>query len=295
MKRAAFSENLLKTDRNRKSNLKFYPIVLLTIFLLGITPGNITLADDLQLNDNHLFDYATYLYKNGEYYRAITEYKRLIFFFPKSQWNDAAELQIGRSYMAGGRLNDAITYWETRLDTGNLKDDKLNNIRLLLGISLLDLDQTDIFKFREANIDKALKLFNKLDSEFPESRYFKDFSREWQNRNLDKKTPWLAGTLSAIIPGAGSFYTGRYLEGTYAFFLTGLFYLATRDAITNKDNELSILFGLLTVSFYGGSIYTAVNGAHKLNNKIESDELLRLREKHGIWFIPETERYPGRY
>jgi hypothetical protein len=179
--------------------------------------------------------------------------------------------------------------------TGKQPED-FQRIRILLGISLLDLNQTEPYRFREKNIKQAFDILNGLDSGQPETNPFIDFTREWQNREIvDKRSPWLAGGLSAVVPGAGSFYTGRYLEGTYAFFLTGLFYLATRDAVNHNSNELGILFGFLTVSFYGGGIYTAINGVHKLNDKLEAEELLRIREKYGVWFIPETENHPGRF
>ncbi len=268
---------------------------MITPFLLVSCLNCDILASDLQLNKDRQFEYATYLYKNGEYYRAITEYKRLIFFSPQGELAETATLQIGRSYLAGSRIDDAIKFWEQQLENRELPGDKLEQMKILLGISLLDLNQTDIFSFRETNITKAMTLFKTLEPTSQNTRLFQTFTTEWQNRDVDKKSPWLAGTMSAIIPGAGSYYNGRYLEGTYAFFLTALFYLAARDAIGNDQNELGALFGLVTVGFYGGSIYTAINGTYKLNDKRESEELLRIRQKHGIWFIPATDKYPGRF
>ncbi|MCG8339235.1 MAG: hypothetical protein MJE63_32405 [Proteobacteria bacterium] len=290
MTRAAFSD-VTKTPGGICKLLIYF----ITPLLLVSSIHRDILAADIQLSKQQQFNYATHLYKSREYYRAITEYKRLIFFFPEDELAETALMQIGRSYLAGSQIENAIDHWELQLQRSELEADRLERMRILLGISLLDLKQTAIFSFREQNIGKAIEIFKELDDTDPYAPAIQRFIAAWDNRTIDKKSPWLAGSLSAIIPGAGSYYTGRYMEGTYAFFLTALFYLATMDAVSNDAKESGAVFGLLTIGFYGGSIYTAVNGAHKLNDKRESDELLRLRQKHGIWFIPATDKYPGRF
>ncbi len=290
MTRAAFSD-----FKHTPGGICKLLIYFITPLLLVSSVNRDILASDIQLSKRQLFDYATHLYKDRQYYRAITEYKRLIFFFPRDELAETAVMQIGRSYLAGSRTENAIDHWETQLNRSELQADRLERMRILLGISLLDLNQTAIFSFRKRNVSKAVGIFNKLEDTDLFAPSIRRFVTAWEKRNIDKKSPWLAGTLSAVVPGAGSYYTGRYMEGTYAFFLTALFYLATMDAVNNDNDESGAVFGLLTIGFYGGSIYTAVNGAHKLNDRRESDELLRLRQKHGIWFIPATDGYPGRF
>jgi tetratricopeptide (TPR) repeat protein len=253
-------------------------------------------GQDLKLNDKNLFDYATHLYKQGEYFRAITEYNRILYFYPDSNLKNDAKLQIGRAYMAGDSLDDAIEFWDLQLQEVETDHENFATIKTLLGISLLDLDQTTIFSFREKNIEKAVHLFDDLAAMSPGNRIFSDFTHEWRRSDFSgENSPLLAGSMSVVLPGSGSFYTGRYLEGIYSFFITGLFYLATRDAIANENDELGYLFGFLTLGFYGGNIYAAVNGAYKTNDFVRSETLMRLRQKHGIWFIPARENYPGRY
>lgn len=292
MNTTAFS---IQPGPKRKTCNHYRISVLVVVMLIGFFTAAAS-ALELRLNDEHVFAYASYLYHQGEYYRAISEYKRLLYFFPTSEFVSPARLQIGRAYMAGDRLEDAIAYWNRQLEQEETPLAEFQRVRILLGISLLDLNQTEPFRFREKKLQQAFEVFDSLDGKDPAAALFVDFSREWRNRDLgEKRSPWLAGSLSAIVPGAGSFYSGRYLEGTYAFLLTALFYLATQDAIHHTNDELGILFGFLTLSFYGGSIYTAVNGVHKLNDKMEADELLRIREKYGVWFIPATQNYPGRF
>ncbi|MBU2644530.1 tetratricopeptide repeat protein [bacterium] len=253
-------------------------------------------AAELVLDDEAVYRYAMHLYRNGEYYRAVSEYQRLLHYFPDSRFTGDVQLQIGRSYMAGGRTEDAITFWEKQLDEESADSNRQNRLKILYGISLLDLDLSNAFRLRRRHIEQAMTTLAEVNPLNGEGQQIQAFVRDWSSRpEPETKSPWVAGTLSAVIPGSGSFYTGRYLEGTYAFFLTSLFWLATVDAIASEDRALTGLFGFFTLAFYGGNIYTAVNSAHKYNDQLESDDLQRLRRRYGVWFIPETDRRAGRF
>ncbi|PCI29905.1 MAG: hypothetical protein COB67_03070 [SAR324 cluster bacterium] len=267
--------------------------LLLCLPIIGFPP--VVMSETLSLDDSQVITYADYLYKRGEYYRAISEYKRLLYFFPKSSFTPRAKLQIGRSYMAGGELKEAIDYWEKQLQEKQNQSEYFT-VKTLLGLSWLDQDSVKVFRLRKQNLQKARLQFSEIEVKSKQDQYILDFMDDWDDLSQPEyKSPWIAGSLSTLIPGAGSFYTERYVEGTYAFLITSLFYLATRDALAQDQKELGYLFGFFTVAFYGGNIYTAVNGAHKLNDQMDSDQLLQLRKKHGVWFIPETNRGPGRF
>jgi len=267
-------------------------LLLVLLFTIPFT----TRGAELQLSDKDVLGFADYLYQNEEYYRAISEYKRHQHFFPSSPFTQRVSLQIGRSFMAGGDHTEAIRYW--RLNLGNSPGDEEthNRIRILLGISLLDMDKNRPFSLRKETVNRAFHQFSDVKDLGGHSSLINDFVMDWNTRPPPGyRSPWLAGLMSAGLPGSGSFYSGRYLEGTYAFFLTVLFGLATHNAIQQDQSELAIVFGFFTLTFYGGSIYTAVNSVHKTNDKMDSDELFRLRKKHGIWFIPDTNNKEGRF
>jgi len=272
---------------------RFFEFLLAAIMLLSSSQ---VYSTELVLDDDVLYRYAMHLYRSGEYYRAVTEYKRLLHFFPKSERTQEAGLQIGRSYMAGGKSDEAIAHWQTYSGdqlTGSLTR---NRYRILYGISLLDLDRTSPYRLRFDSITSGMAVLSDVDARDPDGQLVQDFVRGWENLpDPETKSPWLAGSMSAIIPGAGSFYTGRRMEALYAFFLTSLFWVATVDAVNNEDAPLTGLFGFFTLTFYGGNIYTAVNSAHKYNDRLQSESLLQLRKKHGIWFIPENDRRSGRF
>ncbi|MBT6498909.1 MAG: hypothetical protein HOK67_03305 [Deltaproteobacteria bacterium] len=274
-------------------NNRLLKILLVGLLLFG--PVQL-LSAELVLDDEALYRYAMHLYRNGEYYRAVTEYKRLLHFFPESGRTDETNLQIGRSYMAGERMDEATVYWEKRLEHESLEGLQKNRLKALYGISLLDKNRLKTFSLRRRNVESGILVLNDVKSMDDEGRLIHDFTREWSTRPKPEfKSPWLAGSMSAIVPGSGSFYSGRRLEGTYAFFITTLFWLATADAMANEDDTLTGVFGLFTLAFYGGNIYTTVNSTFKYNDQLESDELHGLRKKYGIWFIPETNRRKGRF
>jgi tetratricopeptide (TPR) repeat protein len=275
---------------NRINN-RLFKILLVGLLLLN--PISIFSAE-LVLDDDALYNYAMHLYRNGEYYRAVTEYQRLLHFFPASERTDEVNLQIGRSYMAGEQMDDAIRFWEKRFVHEPLVGVQQNRLRTLYGIALLDQNRLKTFSLRRRGVESGIKVLNDVQPLDEEGQLIQDFTHEWSIRpDPDFKSPWLAGSMSAIVPGSGSFYSGRRLEGTYAFFITALFWLATTDAMANEDGALTGLFGFFTLTFYGGNIYTAVNSAHKYNDQLESDALHGLRTKYGIWFVPETNRRQG--
>ena len=85
-----------------------------------------------------------------------------------------------------------------------------------------------------------------------------------------------------MVPGSGSFYVGRYAEGSLAFFVTALLIYASVDAFEKDKEGLGALLGSLGIAFYGGSILAAVNGAHKLNDGVKAAYLQQQRQKFGI-------------
>lgn len=90
------------------------------------------------------------------------------------------------------------------------------------------------------------------------------------NPKIPSRSPVLAGALG-IVPGLGHCYTGRYYDGFYSLFFTGLFagfgYLYLRD---DQKTKATISFSLSGI-FWLGNILGAINSArdHNLLKKTE--------------------------
>ena len=72
--------------------------------------------------------------------------------------------------------------------------------------------------------------------------------------------PWVAGTLSALVPGLGKVYAGNVGEGIAAFLVTGSLAAVTAENWIKEGpaNWKTITAGLLSTLFYVGNIYGSV-------------------------------------
>lgn len=91
---------------------------------------------------------------------------------------------------------------------------------------------------------------------------------------IKKKSPLLAGIFSAIIPGTGKVYSGRWKDGVISFLMTtsaGL--VAIRGIKKDKSNVYPWAMGTLSMVYYTGNIYGSAQTAKKIN-KTKEDELV---------------------
>jgi hypothetical protein len=105
-------------------------------------------------------------------------------------------------------------------------------------------------------------------------------------QGVPSKSPWLAGGLSAAVPGLGSVYVGRYAEGALAFFVNALLISATVSSFQHDQPALGMALGTFALAFYGGAIYSAANGANKFNDRAQAAYLEDQRAHFGIVLTP---------
>ncbi len=249
------------------------------------------------LDEAAVWDFAESLYRAGEYYRAISEYKRLIHFFPRSPQATEAQLRIGLAYLQGAEPERALEHIaalregpegpQDREGPEGPEDTALagrgDDLRYLLGLSLLERDRGRPYPLRLEGIEAALAEFRAIASDWPERSRVAGFVEAMeQPPELPEKSPFLAGTFSAVIPGTGSAYVGRWSEAALAFFLTGVFIYATVTSFERDQVAAGTVFGALALAFYGGSIWAAVGGAHKFNDRHRTEYLAQQRTKFGI-------------
>lgn len=81
------------------------------------------------------------------------------------------------------------------------------------------------------------------------------------------KRPWLAGTLSALLPGAGQAYAGSWEGAAVALLLNGLSIGATAE-LAHRELYLSAsLTGLAASIFYVGNVINAADLAERRNDR----------------------------
>lgn len=94
-----------------------------------------------------------------------------------------------------------------------------------------------------------------------------DLLADVEAQDVPWKSPILSGTLSAVIPGAGQTYCGRWREGLAAFSVNAVL---AGSAYECFDKDLPMLGSAVIVAgltWYVGNIYNAANVAHKRNDE----------------------------
>lgn len=73
----------------------------------------------------------------------------------------------------------------------------------------------------------------------------------------NSKSPLRAAFLSALLPGAGRAYAGRWHEGFLGFMMVSLFATTAYQSFQVKDSLKTPIFMGITLVLYGGEIYGA--------------------------------------
>jgi TolA-binding protein len=256
---------------------------------------------------DQILGFADALFNDGDYFRAITEYKRFLFLYPTDARAGRVQLQVGLSYQRGQQWGDARQTFEAiaqqhpdpairaeaayRVGETSFLQGRYGQAiadlhgvaeryahtsvgeraRYLLGWSYLRARQWSEASQTFAAIDTTSPLF-------PSSRALADAAREGEH--LPRKSPALAGLLSGIVPGSGHFYTGRWRDGAIALLLNGAFLAAGVEAVMAGNEAAAGLLLFFEAAWYSGAIYGAVNAAHKYNRDLEERWLQGLERQH---------------
>lgn len=245
---------------------------------------------------------ADSLFNSQNYFDAITEYKRLLFFDSLNHFRFYSNYQIGLCYKNGAKYSDAIRYFVlSEISAAN--DEEIFN-------SKIQQVRTNILRKTTSRAEKIL-------SEMENDRRFEQHKREikyWLGWSFIFSDKWkdayrifseigetnlaqiclntheklysveFAKYSSMIIPGLGQFYTGEYLSGllsiawnVFAGYLT-----------INAFNQERIFDGIVTANllwfrFYRGNFQNAEKFAEEKNTRIANESLFYLQnEFNGI-------------
>jgi len=261
------------------------------------------LVTTLYAKDSSLLIYADYLFNKGEYYRAISEYQRYLFFDADCITDSIyAITQITKCLYFGKDYESVISYVKQIISDNPKEKVLIENLNRYAGLSYLKLGYPkSAITFFEQNVnepkselligfsylclyewDLAQKKFESLihhkDSEI--STIAKELtSIAKRGANFSEKKPVIAGILSAFIPGSGYVYTGYYQTAFSSFILNLLLLGSSYELQKNGLRFTGITTFLVSFGWYLGNIYGSITSAiryNNLNKKKFVDESLKI-------------------
>ena len=289
---------------------RFAPVrsaLLLAAVLLA--PG-LTHAAQVVLDSDKQYAFARSYVEREEYDRAVQELERLVYFFPEDSRVPEARYTVGWCYLEMKRYERARKIlWEVH-DAYRPKAVAARAL-FLVGES-----------YRRQGVPKeAAYYFERVMKEYPETRAAEEAryrqgwvhleNGQWQEASgafsrvgeksglrekatalserslegaaLPRKSPGAAGVMAGVLPGLGHAYCERYRDAAIAFLINGVFVWATIEAFERDHDVLGGLLGFLELGFYTGNIYSAVNCAHRYNDRAERNFLQSLPDHVGVF------------
>ncbi len=276
------------------------------LFLLVLCVGVCPLYGQAELPASMAF--ADALFGERDYYRAITEYKRIehsttnqasairarfmigLSYFQGSKWDvssevfsdvlfagpgeqmaPVAQMLIGESAYRRKDYTAAIDAFETFVQRYPA-DTLAMDARMRIAQSYLQLGQADY----------AGQQAEQLQSEHADDDRAARFAARVRGGAYERKSPLTAGLLAGALPGAGYIYTGRPRDGALAFLLNVGMFTAAAVAYYNDEPVAGTFASALGVSWYAGNIYGSVNAAHKYNRDRRNRFIDRMDFQYGV-------------
>jgi len=230
------------------------------------------------------FNLAKKLYEDEKYFDAVTEFKRLLFFYEGDNYSYESNLLIGLSYKEAAKFSEAIQHFALA-ELNSSTDAEVYESRLeIIKVNILRRTTQRAFTLLDS-LENDVR-FNKKSEEI---NYWRGwayiFSDDWERAALtfseiqkahhlalicdsvdnDLYNPELAKYLS-IVPGAGQFYTGEYISGLISIGWNVLWGYLTINAFMEDRVFDGLMVGtLLWWRFYSGNIQNAEKFALEKN------------------------------
>lgn len=249
--------------------------------------------------------FADFLYKQGDYLRAAGEYQRYLFYQP--QESEQIRYRIALCYRFAGDMEQAVQNFQTllRMHPGGqfvgrayyqigatyfLQDQFAQSARFL-NETLPRITDTrqhaeaqqliGLSYLMQKRWSEAGEIFKTLQgsgvtSVSQKAVVYHNFAKE--AARLPTRSPFLAGVLSAIVPGAGRLYTGRLSDALNALVVVSITGWQAYDGF-RRDGISSVkgwTLGTIGGIFYVGNIYGSVVSARVYNRRITDEFLATL-------------------
>lgn len=244
----------------------------------------------IEISAQDLYDFentkkfAEYLAKSGQFDLATREFERLVFMVPQ---NDTLKTSLLSMYRRSGNFDEAIIrgkqlypeiynmsassaveYGRILLLKSNFKEAKTfweSNTNISSPDKIILSATSDIL---QDNYKSANELLQSLKPE--EHKLAIDYKKlATQAVAIKRKSPALAGVMSAIIPGTGRVYTKDWKDGIVSFFFVSTMAFQSYRGFVKSGvkSTRGWVYGGVGLGFYLGNIYGSVVSAKGYNKK----------------------------
>jgi TM2 domain-containing membrane protein YozV len=257
-----------------------------------------------------LFAFAQALFDSGEYFRAIGEFQRFLFFAPDHQQAPSAQLMIGLAFFCGERWLPAFEVF--RRVTRTAADPVMREEAALWMAEA---------RARGSDHAEATRLFAELTRRSSEPKiadraaYLIGWSRLWQRQwpeahadftvvpphspyaasagrlaaaldpppQLPRRSPTVARVLATVLPGAGQIYAGNIVDGLIGLGLHAALIAGTTGAIWAGLEGAAGIGAFFTWGFYQTQRANAPTNAEEFNARAEARFIGQLAAHEGAF------------
>lgn len=289
----------------------FFLVVFFFVGFPAFTEESRSEAQDeaIIIDEASQFGIAQHFFDEEDYFRSITEYRRFIYYFPHSELLEMARFKIGEAYFKGKEWKKALQAFE-KLREEFPDGDLVPKSHYL---SAMAYSYQKDYRYSREQFGKIPDLFPKhkladnaklqIAMSYVEEKRWGDALASLRGieeggslyttaqgfasglENIDKlplKSPALAGTFAAILPGSGHLYTGRTRDGTIAFLLNTAFIWGAVESFDDHNYAVGGILTFFGLGWYFGNIYSAVSSTHKYNDRLEGKYIRNLKDKSNI-------------
>lgn len=251
----------------------FFTVCAIFLMLLPVSGQNL-------FDEEHSRQFASFLFNTRQFNQAAIEYERILLYTQ----DDSVKFELLRSYRLSGQKAFALK----RLNTLYPASSPMNLPIQIEAQKILSENNQKIlsgeYAFSETEflgMSLAFEAFHQQKWKGKSPAFFTQpentqnaatlaFYQQLNQFNRERwKNPWIAGGLSAIVPGAGRVYAGDWKNALVSVMFVGInSYQSIRGFRKNGIQSSSgWIFGTIAAGFYIGNIYGSAWTAKRKNQQ----------------------------
>jgi tetratricopeptide (TPR) repeat protein len=275
---------------------KIWILLFLALFVTGLRAQE----QPDYFSPDALWSFALALYDEGDYPRAAGEFLRYLFLADDGLRDAEAWFRVTKCRQRSGQLEEALAGFR-RLASPESGDAWAARARYEIAITsaLLGRSGESLTLLDDSELPSLTPVYDPgliygwclllkhdwsgagdvlADSASALAQQLASIAAEGQS--LPRRSPALAGVLSALLPGAGKLYAGRMADALFSFGFIGSFAVLSGLGFAEEGvrSVRGWAYGSIALLFHAGNVYGAVVAARQFNRDGEMALEARARD-----------------